>query len=51
MGYRLYRSTQVDLPLNQWQLLTTTPPNIWDYLDSEAYDPAMRYFYRVVVLY
>jgi hypothetical protein len=51
MGYRVYRSTQVDLPLNQWQLLTTTPPNIWDYLDSEAYDPAMRYFYRVVVLY
>jgi parallel beta-helix repeat protein/predicted outer membrane repeat protein len=50
-GYKVYRSTQVDLPLNEWQLLTTTPPETWEYFDSEAYDAAMRYFYRVVVVY
>lgn len=50
-GYKLYRTMEVDLPLNEWELLDTTPPDVWDYLDTEAYDPTLRYFYQVAVLY
>ncbi len=50
-GYKLYRTTQVDLPLNQWDLVTTTSPAEWDYLDTEDYDSTQRYFYSVAVLY
>ncbi len=50
-GYKVYRATQVDLPLNQWDLLETTSPDVWDYLDTDAFDAIARYFYCVVVVY
>ncbi|MBU1936676.1 right-handed parallel beta-helix repeat-containing protein [bacterium] len=50
-GYKLYRTMQVELPIEEWDLLDTMTPDIWDYLDTEAFNPTKRYFYQVKVLY